>query len=102
VKGCPAFSLTCNSVPLKTRRIKKRAQSVTKHGNVKVSLEIMFYEENLLISKIPPKIPPNPPLQRGEFPFSKGGTSKPPLRKGEDLLFLLNCRLQVPPFLKGG
>ncbi len=39
----------------------------------------MFYNENCLIAKIPPKIPPNPPLQRGGIPFSQGGYFKLPL-----------------------
>ena len=47
-------------------------------GNVKVRLNILFYNENWLISKIPP-IPP----------FPKGGTSTPPLLKGAGGIFML-------------
>ena len=43
-----------------------------RHGNVKVSLNRTFYNENCLI----PKIPPIPPFQRG-------GLQSPPLLKGD-------------------
>ena len=42
------------------------------HGNVKVSLNVIFYNENCLI----PKIPPTPLFQRGEL-------QSPPLIKGD-------------------
>ncbi len=61
-------------------------------GNVKVRLNILFYNENWLISKIPP-IPPGPDrvflsealsnfCRARAGPFPKGGTSNSPFIKG--------------------